>query len=169
MKFHCIILLFPLLFACHTTSKKTAADSSIIEGVKELVPVAPPPSIDRQAAQVQAQDTLFEDGTIPSTWSNAGFDDPEGFKQFLLRFKDWVKNDRKDSVILHVQFPLRQYKTAKSLEQHYDKIFDASLKALVDTQRLDRIFRNYQGAMIGSGQIWFASMPDGYRITAINK
>lgn len=169
MKFHCAIFLLPLLFACNTASKKTAADSSIIEGVKELVPVAPPPAVDPQAAQVQAQDTLFEDGTIPSSWENAGFNDPEGFKLFLLRFKDWVKNDRIDSIVMHTRFPLRQYKTAAVFQQHYADIFDASMKTAVDTQRLDRIFRNAQGAMIGGGKIWFAPLPEGYRIIAINK
>ncbi len=170
MKFHCIILLLPLLLACNTATQKTTADSSIVDGVKDLVPVAPPPSVDQQvAAQVQAQDTLFEDGTVPTSWSAAGFDDPAGFKQFMLRFKDWVKNDQKDSVTAHVQFPLREYKTEKSFLTSYGKIFDASLKAKVDSQRLDRIFRNQQGAMIGSGEIWFASLPNGYRIIAINK
>jgi hypothetical protein len=170
MKFHCIILLPVLLFACNTSSQKTTADSSIVDGVKDLVPVAPPPSVDQQvAAQVQAQDTLFEDGTMPASWSAAGFDDPDGFKLFLLRFKDWVKNDRKDSIAAHIQFPLREYKTEKSFLASYSKIFDASLKARVDSQRLDRIFRNSQGAMIGSGEIWFAPLPDGYRIIAINK
>ncbi|WP_346315916.1 hypothetical protein [Chitinophaga sp. YIM B06452] len=170
MKFLYIILLLPLLFACNTTSQKTTADSNIVDGVKDLVPVAPPPTVDQQvAAQTQAQDTLFEDGTVPTSWSTAGFDDPAGFKQFLLRFKDWVKNDRKDSIAAHIQFPLREYKTEKSFLDGYNKIFDASLKATVDSQRLDRIFRNAQGAMIGSGEIWFASLPDGYRIIAINK
>jgi hypothetical protein len=68
MKYHCILLLLLFLFACNTASKKTAADSSIIEGVKELVPVAPPPAVDRQAAQVQAQDTIFADGPTPPRW-----------------------------------------------------------------------------------------------------
>lgn len=168
MKFHCIILVLPLIFSCNRASQKTAADSSIVDGVKELVPVAPPPSIDPEKAQAQAQDTLFEDGTIPSSWANAGFDDPEGFKQFISRFKHWVKNDQQDSVALHVKFPLRQYKTEADFRRQYASIFDASLKTAVDTQRLDRIFRNAQGATIGNGRIWFAPQPEGYRITAIN-
>ncbi|MFC3858696.1 hypothetical protein ACFOTA_22375 [Chitinophaga sp. GCM10012297] len=168
MKFHYIILVLPLIFACNRVSQKTTADSSIVDGVKELVPVAPPPAIDPENAQVQAQDTLFEDGTIPSSWANAGFDDPEGFKQFVWRFKDWVKNDRQDSIAQHIKFPLRQYKTESAFREHYVHIFDASLKAAVDTQRLDRIFRNAQGATIGNGRIWFAPLPEGYRIIAIN-
>lgn len=166
-------LLIPALLlaaACNTAPEKKSEDSTIVDGAQTLVPVAPPPPpANPYEAEMAAQDTLFEDGSKPSSWADAGFDQPADFKQFLVSFKNWVKADRVDSITAHIRFPLKKYKTADAFRQQYNKIFDASLKAVVDTQRLDRIFRNYQGAMLGNGEIWFSSFPEGYRIIAINK
>ncbi|MRG47340.1 hypothetical protein GFS24_19630 [Chitinophaga sp. SYP-B3965] len=165
------LLLLALFFSCNTAATNNQEDSSIVDGAKELLPVqpAPQPVVNPQTHEIHAQDTVFEDGSIPSTWANAGFDDPAGFKEFLLSFKDWVKKDQVDSITAYIRFPLKNYKTPEAFKKAYSKVFDESLKKVVETQRLDRIFRNYQGAMIGSGQIWFNTSPEGYKIIAINK
>lgn len=127
-------------------------------------------SVDTLQARITAQDTLFEDGSRPSEWKNAGFDDPEGFKRFLVLFKEWVRSDNADSVAAYIAFPIKGYKTSEQFKKSYTKIFDKQLKDIVEKQRLDRIFRNYQGAMIGDGAIWFSVIENkGYRIIAINK
>lgn len=165
-----IPLLLSLAIACNTAREKKDEDSSIVDAAKTLVPVAPPPPpANPYEAEIKAQDTLFEDGSIPSSWENAGFDRPEEFKRFLITFKEWVKTDQVDSITAHIRFPLKKYKTADAFRQKYPEIFDASLKAVVDTQRLDRISRNYQGAMLCNGEIWFSAFPEGYKIIAINK
>lgn len=163
------LLLLALFFSCNTssTTNKTE-DSSIVDGAKGLLPVqpAPEPIVNQE---INAQDTAFEDGSIPSSWNNAGFDDPAGFKEFLLTFKDWVKKDQVDSITAYIRFPLKNYKTADAFKKAYPNVFDDQLKKVVETQRLDRISRNYQGAMLGSGEIWFSVFPEGYKIIAINK
>lgn len=129
-----------------------------------------PSSEDTLQARIAAQDTLFEDGSRPSEWKNAGFDDPEGFKRFLVLFKEWVRSDNADSIAAYIAFPIKGYKTAEQFKKNYDKIFDKQLKDVVEKQRLDRIFRNYQGAMLGDGAIWFSVIENkGYRIITINK
>ncbi len=165
------LLLLALCYSCNTAAPNNQQDSSIVDGAKELLPVqpAPPPTVNPQTEEIRAQDTSFEDGSIPSTWRNAGFDDPADFKEFRLSFKDWVKKDQVDSITAYIRFPLKNYKTPEAFRKAYPKVFDDSLKTIVDKQRLDRIWRNYQGAVIGSGQIWFSALPEGYRIIAINK
>lgn len=166
------LLLLTLFFSCNTTSTTNKTeDSTIVDGAKDLLPVqpAPPPVVNPQAEQIKAQDTVFEDGSVPSTWSNAGFDDPTGFKEFLLSFKDWVKKDQVDSITAYIRFPLKNYKTAEAFKKAYPQVFNATMKKMVEEQRLDRLFRNYQGAMFGSGEIWFSVFPEGYKIIAINK
>jgi hypothetical protein len=143
-------------------------DSLVPDTIAAVGTPAPPP--DSNEIQIKAQDTLFEDGSLPSPWANAGFDDPEGFKRFVLRFKDWVRTDNADSISAYISFPLKKYKTADQFKKQYASIFDKQLKDIVEDQRLDRIWRNYQGAMIGDGKIWFSVVPGkGYRIIAINK
>ncbi|RPE12606.1 hypothetical protein EGT74_03390 [Chitinophaga lutea] len=168
---HRLIVLVTLAIACNTAPEKKQEDSTIVDATKTLVPVAPPPPVAASPyeAEIAAQDSLFDDGSIPASWANAGFDDPAGFKRFLVTFKEWVRTGNVDSITAHIRFPLKNYKTPAIFREKYDKIFDASLKAVVDTQRLDRIFRNAQGAMIGNGDIWFSVFPEGYRIIAINK
>ncbi|WP_109693965.1 hypothetical protein [Chitinophaga deserti] len=161
-------LLLALCAACNQASKPTTGDTSIIQDVKELVPVTPPPAVDIHTAQLQAQDSVFDDGSIPTSWENAGFSNPQEFKMFLARFKTWVKLDQRDSIASVIRFPLRLYPSAADFKSQYTNIFDPALKQAVDTLRLDRIFRNSQGAMIANGRIWFAPLPEGYRIIAIN-
>ena len=76
-----------------------------------------------------------------------------------------------------VAYPLRQPEGAVSSTQacqsRYDQISPAPVvKALAD-QEFDKLFVNARGAMVGSGQIWFASICQGQRcavkITAVNR
>lgn len=167
MKYFIIICI--LFTACNTTRDNNKQDTNVVEATKQMNPVAPPPGNPNIDDQLNAQDTLFEDGSIPSSWSNAGFDDPAHFKRFLLNFKDWVRSDKVDSITAHIRFPLKSYKTPETFKKEYPKIFDANMKMMVDTQRLDRISRNYQGAMLGNGEIWFSVIDGAYKIIAINK
>ncbi|GEP94064.1 hypothetical protein [Chitinophaga cymbidii] len=164
-----LLILATLLTACNTAPDKNREEANVIESAKQIIPVAPPPGNPNIDDQLNAQDTLFEDGSVPTSWANAGFDDPAGFKRFLLDFKGWVKEDKIDSIAAHVRFPLKNHKTPEAFKRAYPEIFDVNLKTAVDTQRVDRIFRNQQGAMLGNGQIWFSVVNGKYKIIAINK
>lgn len=125
--------------------------------------------VDSIELQTTAQDTLFEDGSIPTSWENAGFNNENAFKHFLVHFKGWVKDDLQDSIAAHIRFPLKNVKSIAEFKQKYNSLFDNSLKKTVEQQRLDRIFRNNNGAMIGNGDIWFIENANNYYIIAINK
>lgn len=170
----CNIGILFLVLAASCQSRPTPQESGKV--ADSLVPdtvaatTTPGAPEDTLLARIRAQDTVFEDGSRPTDWKNAGFDDPESFKRFLIRFKEWVRNDNADSIAGRIEFPIKGYKTAEQFKNNYAKIFDKQLKDVVEQQRLDRIFRNYQGAMIGDGAIWFSVIANkGYRIIAINK
>lgn len=129
----------------------------------------PGPPADPVETQIRAQDTLFEDGSIPASWETAGFNDPEAFKRFLVQFKEWVRTDNVDSISAHIEYPIKGYRTPEQFKKSYANIFDKQMKDVIEKQRLDRIFRNYQGAMLADGAIWFYEVDKkGYRIIAIN-
>lgn len=167
-----MLLMTLLVVACQSgpapQESGKVVDSLVPDTVAAIAAPVPPENNDE--AQIKAQDTLFEDGSRPAAWSNAGFDDPERFKLFLIVFKEWVRSDNVDSIAGRIEFPLKGYRTPEQFKKDYAKIFDKQLKDVIEKQRLDRIFRNYQGAMIGDGAIWFSVIENkGYRIIAINK
>ncbi|GAA0562513.1 hypothetical protein [Chitinophaga japonensis] len=170
---HASLLLALLLAAACQSGQRPDTSAQTVDSLIPDTIASVPPDVsmaDPYVTQLEGQDTVFEDGTVPSSWADAGFDDPAGFKHFLLRFKEWVRTDNVDSVAAYIDFPIRGYQTAAQFKGQYATVFDEQMKEMVARQRLDRVFRNYQGAMLGEGQLWFADQEGkGYRIIAINK
>jgi hypothetical protein len=158
-------LAFPVLAACNNqTTEESKTDTTQVVNVTDKEPT----SKDADMEQIKAQDTLFEDGSKPSSWTHAGFDDPTAFKQFVIQFKEWVKTDNVDEIVAHIRFPLKKVKTSEAFKKQYAQIFTQQLKDEIAKQRLDRIFRNVDGAMLGDGLIWFVPSGKKYSIIAIN-
>ncbi len=67
-------------------------------------------------------------------------------------------------------------KNEADLKKHAPAILTAKLKEVVRNQSPDSLFKNWQGVMVGSGEIWFSEIGKTnenklvwvYRITAIN-
>lgn len=157
-----------LAVACNNAPRQGHTDTPAQQSADTLGGTHIVPPADAYLEQLSSQDTLFADGSKPTDWDAAGFDDPLAFKKFLILFKEWVRNDNADSVAAYVRYPLKQYKNAAEFKQAYPAIFNEKVKKAVQEQRLDEIFRNYQGAMLGAGAIWFTSGKEGYRVIAVN-
>jgi hypothetical protein len=171
LRFH-TMLLGILLAACHSTHPSGDAASydstTVTPAGKDSQSVKAPADVDSLEVLIRAPDSVFEDGSRPTTWKRAGFHDPVRFKRFIIRFKDWVKDDEVDSIVEHVRFPIHAAGSPAWFKEQYAEIFTPSLKGIVARQRLDRIFRNGQGAMIGNGDVWFVEWRGKYWITAVN-
>lgn len=52
----------------------------------------------------------------------------------------------------------------------YDKVVTAKVKHALQAQAYEKLFANWQGVMVGDGEIWFSGVGDAnqIRITAIN-
>jgi hypothetical protein len=157
-------------WACHSgTSTHGRYDSTTVApGGKDSLNNTAPQDVDSLQAQIHAPDSVFEDGSRPTTWAAAGFTNPERFKRFLMLFKDWVSKDQVDSISDHIRFPLRAAGSPAWFKERYPHLFTPALKAEIARQRLDRVFRNGQGAMIGKGELWFLEIKGRYYITALN-
>jgi len=167
-----MMLLAGLMTGCHSATRQTdnpGYDSTnvTIRG-KDSVLTRGTDTPNSLEAQVNAPDSIFEDGSRPTTWKNAGFDNPARFKRFLFQYKGWVKRDLIDSISAHIRYPVRGAGSAAWFKEQYPHIFTHRLKAVILHQRLDRIFRNGQGAMLGNGDIWFIEDKGRYWVTAIN-
>jgi hypothetical protein len=173
LRIHLMILVIPLMLAgCHSKTPSTAAapydSSTVTPAGKDSLSAGAPSDIDSLEVQIRAQDSVFEDGSRPTSWKNAGFNHPERFKRFLILFKDWVKKDQEDSVAAHIRYPIRGAGTAAWFKEQYVHIFNHHLKTVIARQRLDRVFRNGQGAMIGNGDVWFVERGGQYWVSALN-
>lgn len=171
-----VVIGIVLFGACNDGSNNTSSNADT-PGVK---------TVDTSAAAVTTQsttnfpsdiiiadlqdDSVFADGSQPTSWQNAGIDDPAAFKQFVKKLQHWVAISQKDSVASIVAFPLANplVKDKESFIARYDTFVNDSVKAALKNQNLRQIFRNANGAMIGNGRIWLGQIQGGYAITAIN-
>lgn len=64
--------------------------------------------------------------------------------------------------------PVKTYETPAELMADFDQVITpAVIEAMANAQYAD-LFLNYQGAMIGNGEVWFAQFDNGIKISAIN-
>jgi hypothetical protein len=85
------------------------------------------------------------------------------YGQFLSRLQAAVRAGKKGAVVRLVDLPLRvnfaggarAYGDRRTIERDFDRIFTPRVRQAILDQRADRLFTNYQGAMIGDGEVWF--------------
>ncbi len=164
--------LLLLVIACNDTPDKQPSSLSDTLTTATPVPDSLSPVTDPYAlspAEIE-DDSVFSDGSMPTSWANAGFDNPLAFKKFLKHLQYWVATDQRDSVAAVVAYPLHHpaVKNAQQFLAGYDKYMREQVKKALKEQNLRQIFRRDQGAMIGNGELWFSETPQGFRIIGIN-
>jgi hypothetical protein len=159
--FHYIVFL--LLVSCNQHSKPavekkesgSAIDSNVIG-----IPVTDPELED---------DSLFADGSKPSSWDAAGITRVMGLKIFVKDLQYIVANDNREEVAKMIRYPLTStIKTEADFLASYDKIITPKVKDALAKANLRQLFRNYKGVMIGNGDIWIAQEEKEFKIIAIN-
>jgi hypothetical protein len=107
----------------------------------------------------------------------AGFEDPQALKDFLMDIQAAaIAQDRPAiAALVHYPFttydsgePLKTYDTAEELLNDFDQVITpAVIKAMAEAS-YDDLFVNYQGVMLGNGQVWLQPFDEGIKIRAIN-
>jgi len=104
--------------------------------------------------------------------------------RFLTRLQAAVRADDRSAIAGMIAYPLRvnfddglkTYKDRPSIQRDFERIFTPRVRQAILDQEADKLFANYQGSMIGDGEVWFdrscsnASCSDRepLRIKAIN-
>jgi hypothetical protein len=173
-----LALMLSVMFvgSCDEPATQTTAQPTT-DSVRPQLPVEPTRA-DRDLVQSNirvndtemADDSVFADGSKPTSWSNAGFDDPVAFKKFLKTFRFWVNQGLKDSVAAHASFPMRNPKVKSSADfvRSYDTYITPTVRKALQDQSMNQIFRNAHGAMIGKGELWFRPEGKSFVLYAIN-
>jgi len=113
-------------------------------------------------------DDLEWEGTVPTGWGTATIKNAVDFKTFMIKFKRWVAEDDVESISKLIRLPIKEINSKAEFKNNYSRIFTPEMKEAIASQRLDRIFRNDQGAMIGNGDVWFQQIGRDYKIIALN-
>ena len=121
------------------------------------------------SAEELRDDSVFSDGSIPSSWKNAGITNIKGMKLFVKKLQQWIVLNDKDSLASALKYPLgKTIKTKLDAVAKYDSLFTKEVKLSFATLNFNQLFRNQNGVMTSGGKVWFAQEGKGFKITAIN-
>jgi hypothetical protein len=114
-------------------------------------------------------DSVFADGSIPTSWKNAGITDVKGLKLFLKQLQQWVMNNDKEKLASAIKYPLKNIKNEAELIAAYDKIFTKEVKLSFATINFNQVSRNQNGVMTEDGKAWISQFGNDFKIFAINQ
>jgi len=98
-------------------------------------------------------------------------------RAFLAELQAAVSQGDKTIVAGMVSYPLlvihgstrTRVRTQAQFLSHYDSIFDAHVRRAIAQQSAKCLFGNYQGTMIGDGEIWYRQQENGtMKIVTVN-
>ncbi|AZN42898.1 hypothetical protein [Paenibacillus albus] len=112
-------------------------------------------------------------GTNP--FEVAGIRDPKDFIDVFNTVKDAIASGDQAEVASHILYPLKVngksgtqlYQTRADFVQHYDTIITEPVKKAIAKQAVDQLFVNYQGVMVGNGEMWFGGSADEKQVIGI--
>jgi hypothetical protein len=113
---------------------------------------------------------------IENRYEAIGITNAKEFEKSFNTIKFLVKNNEKSKVASYVSYPLRVNKKDKTMKIHskedfiknYNTIITENVKKALLDQDVAKTFVNYQGVMVGSGEIWFTHVNNKAMIYAIN-
>jgi uncharacterized lipoprotein NlpE involved in copper resistance len=121
------------------------------------------------SAEELKDDSIFTDGSKPSSWEAAGITDVKGLKMFIKQLQQWIIVNDKDSLAASIQYPLNKtIKTKEDLVANYNSVFTKEVKLSFATVNFNQIFRNANGVMVERGKVWLGQQGNEFKITAIN-
>lgn len=105
----------------------------------------------------------------------AGIDDADAADKFFLEIKQAVEKNERDKIAALVSYPINvsikgrrtKLRSKAELLKNYNTVFNETVKQALAKSAAPS-FVNYQGVMIGDGEIWFNLVKNKFKIIAIN-
>lgn len=116
---------------------------------------SPPPaySTGNPADTALTAEEMTDKGGEMAPWSLAGISDPVSLKHFIKYFRYLMNHNEKEKIAQLIIFPQdsvnAECRDSADFVRNYDQIFDADLKNHINDQRLNDIFYNIHGVLIG--------------------
>lgn len=170
-KYLTIIIISFLLSGCYQPQKSSdAAVISNMDSLNKALAAAPTELLKVSDLSVDElkDDSVFTDGSKPTSWDIAGVSNVKGLKVFIKKLQQWIVLNEKDSLATVVKYPLGKINNKEALVKNYDSLFTKEVKLSFATLNFNQLFRNSQGVMTNGGKVWFGQEGKKFRIIAIN-
>ncbi|MHA6529310.1 hypothetical protein [Paenibacillus sp. BAC0078] len=114
---------------------------------------------------------------INNPYEVAGIKNPIVFEHNFSLLQKVVKEGKKSEVANLMVYPLKvnnkgktiEIKTKKDFIAKYDKIMTAKIKKALLAQKVDKVFVNSKGVMIGNGELWIGQFGEQVGVFVINQ
>lgn len=168
--FYSLSISVLVLAGCGQQASNTAADKDSAKTTAELPVTDPVQVMPSKDIDEWKDDSVFADGSVPTSWENAGIDRPKELKTFIHKLQEWIAGDKKEDIAAAIRYPLNKtVKTPDDFMKQYDQLITPKVKNAVASINFRQIFRNQKGVMIGNGELWISQDGKEYKIIAINK
>lgn len=106
----------------------------------------------------------------------AGIDDPTEFTTYFAKLQKAVKDNKPAEVADLISYPMNLNKDNKNYViykkdefiKKYDRIFTSLVRGKLLAQKVDKVFVNYQGIMVGDGDLWIGKRNNKLGVIAVN-
>ena len=147
----------------------TSSEEKASEGVEEIYPQT------SEKTEEQLEKDLAEDTTTQESPSNVSEDENyyevcTGYgktevEAYAKDIKNAIMNRDWDLVADEISYPIRmgdkEYTNAKDWKQApFDELFTADFYQTLEAEGCENMFCNYQGIMLGNGQVWIGEVLD---------
>lgn len=172
------LVLLVLVLACNNSDSvnSNSVDSTVnindstVVNLDNSEIVNDPIVVEEPNAQILAE-------VIPQTsdvFSVAGVDNDQLVYEFVRNLRANIGN--KNILSQMIDYPINptiddvkvQISSADEFLENFDHIFNQNVVDAIKNQSYDGLFVNYQGVMIGNGEVWLSIVNDEIKIIAIN-
>ena len=129
--------------------------------------------------------SILQAAPAPNRYAVAGIENAAEFEKTFADVQAAVAANARSKVADHILYPLRvngwtdevkgkgavNFDTRQEVLDNYDEIFTPQVKAALAKQKVAELFVNWQGVMVGNGEIWLSvseKTPRRYGIIAVN-
>ncbi|MFD0618470.1 hypothetical protein ACFQZR_13455 [Paenibacillus sp. GCM10027629] len=126
---------------------------------------------------IDQQLAVYAIHAMENPYEVAGIDNPAAFTDFLSKLQKAVVSNNKKEVANFISYPLHVnqkgktvlIKSKKQFIEKYNQIMTDKVKEKLLAQKAKDVFVNWQGVMVGDGEVWIRPQDEQIVVFAINK
>lgn len=135
------------------------------------------PVADIASATGASSKTAAQSAQKSNPYEVAGIDDPAAFHTFFIKLQQAVAKNDKKAVASMISYPLNvntngktyKFQTPARFIAKYDSIMTPEVKRTLGYAIEEDLFANWQGVMVGNGQLWISQFDGKIAVYAVNK